>query len=371
MIKMSETIVELLHEKRKITQKNADKVWGKICAHTDGVDIEAIREEFGLLNKPSDRLRRASTLQWQSKSKLNSFLWDTKQFFWGTIVGLGTVENIAMRAGSNAHLVSEKIPKYIFDEDIGGKEDILPIVWEMAKKTFAIVVGNAANACVDFEDALLYFEEEEAAIYRNSMYTIAQDYQRRYAYLKSMYISREDMLKYLLPKWTEIVIWDYVNWRRGIVDAIFKVPYGNYLPVDYKFGSPKVKYYTSGIGLEMTYYKHLLQAQGADCADSFFGKRRPWTPIYCEKGEMWYVRDQEGGVNDIKFSPKWDRDFYLASDRYWEALNNMDYRYQKHYAFNMDRYTNFCLDCDLLKLCKRTITFRFENDPAFKGIFGE
>lgn len=367
---MTELYTTLLHEYKDITPKRAQKCWNIILETSDGLDVENLREEYGLTNTPKDILRIIRRQRYVTKSKLGSFNFDRKKFQIGYMFGFSGEQNEAMRKGTNMHLVQEELPDYLDKEKIldyyNIDGSIAKYITTMAKDVFLDMISNATDKDIpNFEKALETFSLEESRIYRRGVRIIGMDYNNRFKRVADMR-TPEESYEFLIPAWREVVLWDDENWTNGILDALFKDPFWGHLPVDYKFGNPKAQYYLPAIGLEMTFYEKMLSGQNTLYAHDYVSERKKWEPLYCKYGEMWYMLDTENKAQQIEFSSKWNVKYHEAIMEYWDAMNDMNYQYQPYYGWKKPRYEDFCqggrFKCEVREICGHFDSFKLHND---------
>ncbi len=368
-----EKFTDLLHYDLDIRPKNVNKLWDIICNNSDGVDVEQVRSDRGLKSKSKERKKIVRRLQFVTKSKLGSLSWDNKQFQMNYIFGISGDDNRIMREGTNKHLIEEVLPEYIDRDTLITKFEntgtIEPYIKELSEQIIIDTVSNSTDTEIkDIYKALGYFgTEEESKNYIHAIDMIALHYQKDFKKLSGIYTTTK-AIDYLIPAWQEVVIWDTEEWTNGIVDAIRELPFNKWVPIDYKFGKPKERYYMPGVSLELTFYKHLVMSENAVYAHEYWGEQKPWKPLYTEKGEMWYVLDSEHGILDVKFSDKWDTVYYKAVMEYWNALNNMSYDYQPEYGYQRDRFVDYCnpkengkWKCEYRSICEQSDSFKNDN----------
>lgn len=365
---MELSFTELLHENRELRKETSQKLWNFILEHSDDIDVENMRDSIGLTNTPKDIYKIISRLQFLTKSKLTSFGFDAKKFQFYYIFGVSGEDTEATRKGSNLHLVSELIPNCIESnkiiDEFTKNKSIVNYIEKICNEVFIDTISNATGSDIDtLEKSLSIFSKDESEIYINGMHNIAIDYDNR---LKSLsFLNIEESVNYLIPEWMEICIWDLDNWNSGIVDAIYKHPYDGRYPVDYKFGAKKDRRYEPSIALELTFYKNLISCKNGVYAHEYTGDQKPWIPIYAKYGEMWHMFD-DNKAKRIEFSSKWNKAYYHDVSVYWDAMNKMDYDFQRYYGYMNDRYLDFCtggkFQCELYKLCRHSKSFRAVND---------
>lgn len=357
---------KLLHSEKVLSNKVADELWSMICEKSDGIDVEQLRSQLGLTTTQKERYKIIKRLRYCTKSKLSSFRWDHKLFQFGYMFGIPGKDSDVMREGKNKHMIEEELPSFIDESKIkefyDSKTNIVKYIVDLSEEIVRQSVENSSGKTIDtFKDALLYFSKDEADNYNLAIEMIANDYNRRFTTLFTTY-SFEDVYKYLLPVYQEVVIWTE-DWTNGIVDAIFKLPRKSYKPVDYKFGQPKAKYYQKGIDLEMTFYQKLIMSSSAVYAHNYWSERKKWKPLYSGIGEMWYVLDEINGVNTVEFRDTLNKEYYKAIFEYWDAMDKLTYEFQPLVGWKTDRYTNYCLknDCGALPICKLSTSFQVHN----------
>lgn len=380
-----EQLLDLLHSSKNLSPKIVEKIWSLICENSDGVDVEKLRES--LSNNQNVKINSkesvAKTLQYKSKSKMNLVFWDSKEFQIRYLFGIAGEEPQAAREGKNKHIISETIPSSIEESKLisAYQKDttIYNYIESIASTAFAESVSEAVGTKLSLNKALAQFNKDEAEGYINAIHAISLDYNIRLNKILK-YRKLEDAFYFLVPKFKEVIIWNHIFWLNGVVDAIFLHPLfaNNYIPVDYKFGKPKDKYYIEGIELEMAFYNRLIATDG-EYANDFKEEKKIWKPLFSPEGQMWYIMDGERGLFRVGFNEKTMAKYDKAYQKYWRIINNFEYDYDPSYAFNRSRYNDYCSippngKCGVRKICELSKSYRLCNDvnpdviEFFKGI---
>jgi len=365
---------ELLHSEKELTQKTADELWNMIIHSSDDLKVEEIREEYGLTNTPKDIYKIISGQRYMTKSKMNSNNWDHKKFQAVYMFGIKEPTSRDAREGINSHLIAELLPEYIKDDHIKSlynrnknqfKSNIYKYLYRTSQSILIDTVSNSINKQLHkMQDLKEYFDRiEYYNCYRNT-HRIASVYTSNL--INSLKINIIDVvLKFWLPKWQEIVIWNNDSWINGIIDAIFDIQYGNYKVVDYKFGKPKNSYFISGINLEMAFYNALAGSDNSEFANDYYSERQKWKPIILDYGEMWHILDTKTPLHKVKFTESVMSKFWEEYYNYWDMMDNLVYPFQENYGYMGNRFEDYCdvkenddYKCIFRKMCNKATSFK-------------
>jgi hypothetical protein len=285
--------------------------------------------------------------------------------------GIKGTPNQVMREGTNKHLIEELLPDYIDKNKLlslyASSGDITGYIKSLSEQIIIDTVANSTETPINsIEKAFEFFNSNlEVENYKLAIKMIAAHYQFDMDKFTRMKV---DVIDFLLPKWREVIIWDSVEWTNGVVDAIRSRSFNRWVPIDYKFGAPKDKYYMPKIELELTFYKELITSRNAKYAEEFYGERKPWTPVYTENGEMWYVLGGESGIIYVNFCDKFDLAYYTEISEYWKAMDDLSYRFKPEYGYMKNRFDDYCnvvvnngWKCEFRPICNLSDSFKSEN----------
>lgn len=383
---------ETLH-KDNITKEEIRMLYKWVCDHSDGVDLPLLRSQFGLKDDDDTLFSWYRSLFYSTKSKMvSTFKFCLKQFLIGVMFGIRGEGNVITRQGTNEHLLMDKIFNKLdsskLKENYIKTRSIKKYLIEQLKELTRELIGGDT-----FKDALNKIDnsEGERNHYKSTIVATAAWLNKRYEWLDTIVgLNRID--EYFYPIGTEVELYDPIARRHGLIDAIYKNPYGGYIVVDYKFGKPKRKkdyygnptdepyYYMPSVYLELWFYKWLAESPNAFEADENEQKIVKWTALNCTRGEMWYMLDIEFGQLYTSFDYKDEVELLKLEQDYWNRMNNMDYDYDPHLGWKEDRFRKLCnvkkedgsYRCEMRQICNHFKSFQeYVNEETLENHFFE
>lgn len=356
-------ILKKLHSED--VESHAKSIFDEICNKSEGVDVPAIREELGYSNEIKEITIMIKGIIWATKSKVLSFGFCNKKLQTGNVFGIRGEDNTTKRQGKNDHtgieLVYSRLNRILLIKLYKKAKSVKIYIFNRLKELVTDLIGGKS-----FDDALLKIDnsEKERDHYYESLKCTAERLSERFDMLANLVgISR--VCEFFFPIFVEVEIYDYEKYLHGIIDAIYKSPFGGYIVVDNKFGQPKEKYYEDNICKELWFYKWLAESKSAYYFNEETRVMERWTPLYCSSGEMWYVMDAVSGTIKTNFNQKHEIQLLELLNDYWEALDNLSFEFKPKLGWKTNRYNRICnrlkngkYICENRPICQLTDSFK-------------
>lgn len=201
-------------------------------------DIVYVKYSIKQINKIKNRLR------YIPKSAFFQYFWCPFSFKLRRILDVKVEDNIVMKQGRNTHRAL-----YSF--------------WDVLDYD-QVIQFEFRDQLRDYIYDLLVFVSEKVGLnnYILELFKIFSEWLSKRVKNYILKFGTEEAKKYIYPVYREVKVENKLLGLSGILDAIFLLPDGTYLIVDYKTGKPKYyelsKYSKFDIEFELIYYKILI-----------------------------------------------------------------------------------------------------------------